>query len=110
MNQPENWDFGNFGALTLDAVRARHQPDSRFRIQKHAADRHTQFPSINSVRKTIYVLSGSLIVASEAGSETYSVQANQFIDLLPGEHLLTYPERVEWIQVLELPPQVWQNG
>lgn len=110
MDQPQTWDNNTFGALDLDAVRVKHRPDYKFRIQKHRANPHTQFPSIQNVRKTIYVIAGSLTVAPEVGSEAYTVHASQFVDLPPGRYLFTYPERVEWIQVLDLPPEVWQKG
>jgi hypothetical protein len=110
MDQPQAWDSDAFGVLDLGAVRLKHMPDHKFRIQQHRADPHTQFASINSVRKTIYVIAGSLTVASEDGSGVSTVQASHFIDMPPGRYLITYPERVEWILVLELPPQVWQKG
>jgi hypothetical protein len=108
MNQLQHWDADKFGVLNLDSVRARHKPEHKFRIQQRRSNPYPQFPSIEAVSKAIYVISGSMEVASEEGLEVLVIRGNQFVDLAPGRYLITYVEAVEWIYVLELPPQVWR--
>jgi hypothetical protein len=110
MNEPQDWDEGMFGSLDMNAVRERHQPDYKFRVQQRTAKPHTQFPSLYNVTQATYVISGSIEIASGDGSGARTIHANQFIELPSGRYLITYKEAVEFVFVLELPPQVWKMG
>jgi hypothetical protein len=106
MNLPQNWNVETMGPLDLEAVKARHQPDFKFRVQQRRARPHTPFISTSAVPQSIYVISGSLNIARERAEDGLALHAHQFMDLPPGLWWMSYPEEVDFILALELPSKV----
>jgi len=106
MIQPQTWNGDASGPITLEAVAALHQPAYKFRTHKIRSNPHTPFCG-TGVAFTLYVLSGSCTVARDWTSQPITLRAGEFCRTPGGEYVMSFPEPIEYIKVLELPEQVW---
>ena len=106
MSGPQFWDTKACGAMSLEAVKERHQPAYKFRIQKHLYTPHTPYYE-SGVAGIIYVLSGWVQITFNATSEMWEVRPGQYLQRPQGSFAISHPEGVEIIKVLELPPEMW---
>ena len=100
------WNAEKFGQLTPEAVIAQHQPACKFRVNHQNSPPHTPF-SGTSVGFTMYVLSGSCTVALDWTSQPLLLSACEFCRVPRGGYVMSFPEPIEYIKVLELPEEVW---
>ena len=106
MSSPQIWDANAFGTISLEAVKERHQPAYKFRIQKHLYVPHTPYHEAG-VTSVIYVLSGWIQITSHATSEVWKVRPGQYLQRPQGSFTISHPEGVEIIKVLKVPHQLW---
>jgi hypothetical protein len=104
----ETWDKQALGPLTLESVKARHQPAWHFRIQQHHYEAHTPYSS-TGVARTYYVVSGQCAITVEGNLNSHVVESNQFLRIPAGTNLISHSGPLDIIVVLELPEPVWQS-
>jgi mannose-6-phosphate isomerase-like protein (cupin superfamily) len=108
MTKPQDWDVTTHGPLTLEAVKALHQPAYKYRIQQFSRSPHTPFPNI-SVASTLYVVSGACLVTIESMDAPYALSAGQFLSIPQGTYVMEYREHAVVIHALNLPSEVWHS-
>jgi hypothetical protein len=103
------WDFDRWGPPSVEAIRALHQPASRYRISPASYLAGTAFGGTARAGRK-YVLAGAC--AFIVGPSTWELQAGDFADIPEGEYLLRVlgSEPVELVSVWELPPAFWGRG
>lgn len=106
MNKQRKWDAELLGPLTLEAVKGQHQPAYKFRVHQYRHGVHTPF-SGGAVAHTLYVISGTCLVTIQATAESCTLAAGEFLVMPEGSYIMAFPEPVEIIKVLELPPAAW---
>ena len=106
MNGVVRWDYDRLGPLSLEAVRALHQPAERFRVTPSRYPAGTAFAGTARVGRR-YILAGACVFT--LGEGTWELHAGDIVDLPEGDYQFRVlgGEPVELVTVWALPPEVW---
>lgn len=105
----QTWDYSNWDAPSLEAIRSLHRPGERFRISPDHYDAGESFSTISRAGRR-YVLAGSCSFTK--GGSTWELHIGEFVDLPEGqfEFRVVGASPVELVSVWALPPEFWETG
>jgi glyoxylate utilization-related uncharacterized protein len=101
MAEVRRWDQA-LGAMSLDAIRALHQPECDYRVSWNSHPAQTETSGTSRAR-CFYVLSGECEVA--AGDTQWRLSAGEYADLPQGDYQLRVigSNPLEFVSVWEVP-------
>jgi hypothetical protein len=100
------WNADQDGPLTLEGVRAIHQPPNRFRISHQSYEAGTSFDGVQQPGFK-YILSGNCVFTF--GTSRCELHAGHVCEHAAGEFHFEAgrDEAVEFVSVWELPESIW---